>query len=274
MKVKLFFSFSLLVLFASSILSADDPAPAPPPAAACCSSAKVDAKNEAAPEEKLSPKEILATADAARGNLGGVTWTVEISEGEDGKDVRVIEVKARGFDMLATTLSPAKQKNHKLLQVQNNMWFRTPNNSKPLPIAKQAKLNGQAANGDIASTNYAENYEVLEMAEEDLNGTPCFRFELSATSKNVTYAYVSYWVSKEKLVGIYAEYFTPNKRKKLKVAEMKYDNLIEIEGKESPFISEMLIRDTLSKDFTRMRFSDPKLGDISPREISLQALRR
>lgn len=255
---------------------------APLPTASCCAAEKVVKAEEPsetpAPEspKNLSPKEILALADASRGNIGGVRWTIELTEdGDDSFEARLFDVKARGFDMVATTQEPAKLRNQKLLQVKNNMWFHKPGLSKPVRISPRQKLEGRAANGDIAATNYAEDYEVLDMADDTLNGTDCYLFELKAVSRNVTYSRIRYWVSKSDLVGIRAEYYTPSGEKQFKEAEMIYKNRLVIDGEERPFISEMLIRDTLQSDsVTRMSFSDPETGEISPMEFNLQALGR
>ncbi len=222
---------------------------------------------------ELPPLEILKQSDAARGNLDGVHWEVTVFE--NGVEDRRIEVKARGYDMLAQTLSPARQKGHKLLLVQNNMWFFKPGLSKPVPISLRQKLSGRAANGDIASTNYAEDYTIISFTEDSYENVPCYRFTLDAASSSVTYARIHYWVSKEQLVGLRADYYNASGSKRLKTATMRYDNQVVIDGIAQPFISELTIRDDLkSEESTRLTFSEPKLGDISARTFSLQAMSR
>lgn len=221
-------------------------------------------------------KSILASCDAARGNLAGVQWNVDVTEtSENHTDSRSLLVKARGFDMVAETLSPARQKGHKLLLVQNNMWFYKPGLSKPVPISLRQKLTGQAANGDIASTNYAEDYDIISVNNAEQNGEPCYLFKLKAASRSATYENIDYWVSKERSVGIRADYYTSSGKKRLKTSEMKYENTVSTEGKTSPFISEMIIQDTLtSNSKTTLNFTEPKLGEISNRTFNINSLTR
>ncbi len=232
--------------------------------------------SQVASASTLSHTEILAKCDAARGNMEGVEWEVSVKEESVGKsDERRIHVQAKGFDMVAETLAPPRQKQHKLLLVKNNMWFYKPGLSKPVPVSLRQKLTGQAANGDIASTNYAKDYEILSTSAAEHNGEACTLYELKATSKSVSYARIHYWVSKERHVGLRADYYNASGSKRLKTATMRYENEVELEGQHRPFISEMEIADTATSDtVTRLSFSKPKLGKISPRAFNLQALTR
>jgi hypothetical protein len=225
---------------------------------------------------ELSPIEILARSDAARGNLDGVQWHVEINENSTNKTTsRSLLVKARGFDMVAVTLAPARQKGQKLLLAQNNMWFYKPGLSKPVPVSLRQKLAGQAANGDIASTNYAQDYDIISVEESNLNNEDCYLFDLKANSKSVTYENIRYWISKDRLVGLRADYFTTSGVKRLKTAEMKYENTILSRNIITPFISEMTIYDTLiSSTYTQLLFTQPKLGAISSRDLNVNSLKR
>ncbi len=226
--------------------------------------------------DAFSHKEILSKCDAARGNLAGVEWTVEVSE-TDGADStnRTIEVKARGFDMIAETIRPARQKGYKLLLVQNNMWFYKPGLSKPIPVSLRQKLTGQAANGDIASTNYAEDYEVVATESVTLDGQDCYLYSLKAANRSVTYEHIQYWISKEALLGLRADYYTSSGKKLLKTARMQYENTVEIAGEPHAFISEMTISDAINTDLeTKLTFTLPKIGDISSRTFNINSLTR
>ena len=84
---------------------------------------------------------------------------------------------------------------------------------------------GDAANGDIASTNYADDYIGTLSGEEPVKGEACHVLDLKAASKNVTYDRIRYWVSKERLVGVKAEFYTLS-GKLFKTAEFRYDNRV------------------------------------------------
>lgn len=213
---------------------------------------------------------ILENCDRARGNLAGVTWTVTIEAVErGGTNVRQILVKSRGFDTVAETLAPPQNKGHLLLMLKGNMWFYKPDISKPVPISARQKLLGLASNGDIASTNYARDYTVLDWQDAVLDGQPCYLFDLEAANPTATYARIRYWVTKQPQVGIKAEFFNTQGDKLIKSATMSYGQ--QIAGR--PFISKMVITDELmSGDKTILTFSNPSLKPIPDHVFNLNLL--
>jgi len=209
---------------------------------------------------EITPKEILHRADEARGNLEGVTWKVDIHSIENKRvQDRKLDVKARGYDFLAVLYSPPKVKGQKLLMTSHNMWFRKPDLRKPVPLSPRQKMMGGASYGDIAATNYADDYEAKPLDEEVVNGELCYVFDLKASQKKATYDRIKYWVSKERLVGVKAHYFAVS-GKMFKSAFFEYENQIQLSNKAHPFISKMIIYDALIKDnVTTMTFSEQEL---------------
>ena len=215
---------------------------------ACCVSAST-AKGE------MSPTEILKRADQARGNAEGIQWEIEIHAIEGGRaQERTLKVNARGFNSLAEFLTPPNVRGQKMLMVDRNMWFAKPGLSKAVPISPRQKLLGGAANGDIASTNYAGDYKVVHTSEETVGKEDCYLFDLVAIDKKATYDRVKYWISKERLVGVNAEFYTVS-GKMFKTATFAYENSITVNGERRPFISEMIITSAIIReDITTMRF--------------------
>ena len=223
----------------------------------------------------LSPEEILRKADEARGNMEGVVWEINIKSIEGGREQnRTIKVSARGFNSLAEFLAPPNVKGQKLLMIDRNMWFVKPGLSKAVPISPRQKLVGGAANGDIASTNYAGDYKVTHAAEDTIKGEACYLFDLSATDKKVTYDRIKYWISKERLVGVKAEFYTVS-GKMFKTATFAYDNSITVDGAPRPFISKMVITSAVMKeDITTMIFGKVAFKKIPDSMFNLNLLLR
>lgn len=219
--------------------------------------------------------ELLRQADAARGNLEGVVWSVELLSREDDAENELhFKVQARAFDILAEHVYPPREKGKKLIMINGNMWFYKPGLRKPIPISQRQKLMGNAAYGDIAATNYADDYDVLSVAEDTLNDQPCYKFELKSNNSKTTYDRINYWVEKERVVGIRAEYFTVS-GKKFKIATMSYDNSLPVDDGVQPFISKMTIYDELmGDDVTTMEFSDANLSPIPDHVFNLNLLTR
>lgn len=219
-------------------------------------------------------REILREADRARGNREGIRWTVMLESHEfERVTTRAYEVTARHFDFLAVAVEPPRLRGNRLLMRRGSMWFYKPDLSKPVPISRRQKLSGTAAYGDIASTNYEEDYAVKNRREESLNGTDCWVFELEGRTKKVTYDNIKYWIARTNHTGIRADYFTVS-GKKIKSATMAYTNAVEeASGERHPFISRMTIFDELmGSNYTVMTFSAPKLIDVPERTFDVMRL--
>lgn len=224
---------------------------------------------------EMTPREILSSADRARGNVEGIEWRIDIDSIERGrKQERRMRVKVRGYNCLAEFISPPKVKGQKILMIDRNMWFVKPGLRKPVPISPRQKLMGEAANGDIASTNYAGDYEPTSVSDDTVNGEPCYLLDLKATSKRTTYDRIKYWVSKERLVGVKSEFFTVS-GKKFKTAAFEYKHNVSIQGKPRPFVSKMVITDAVIKNnVTTMTYSKIKLKKIPDSTFNLNLLMR
>ena len=221
----------------------------------------------------MSPKDILRKADEARGNAEGVEWEIVIDSIEGGREQhRTIKVSARGFNSLAEFLAPPNVKGQKLLMLDRNMWFAKPGLSKAVPISPRQKLVGGAANGDIASTNYAGDYKIVQTSEDVAGKEPCYLFDLNAVDNRATYDRIKYWISKERLVGLNAEFYTVS-GKMFKTATFEYENSIMIDGQPREFISKMVITSAIIKeDVTTMGYRKPSIKKIPDSIFNLNLL--
>ena len=222
---------------------------------------------------EMSPKEILVKADEARGNLEGMEWEIDIASVEGGRQQeRLFLVKARTFNSLAEILAPANVRGEKILMLDRNMWFAKPGLSKAVPISPRQKLIGGASNGDIASTNYAGDYKVVHATDDEFNGEPCYLFDLEAVDKKATYDRIKYWISKERLAGVKAEFYTVS-GKLFKTATFEYEHTVDVNGAVRPFISKMIITNAVMKeDVTTMRYSKAKFGHVPDSTFNLNLL--
>ena len=222
---------------------------------------------------QMNPKDILRKADEARGNAEGVEWEIAIDSIEGGRQQqRTIRVTARGFNSLADFLAPPNVKGQKLLMLDRNMWFAKPGLSKPVPISPRQKLVGGAANGDIASTNYSGDYKIVQTSEDRVNEEPCYLFDLNAVDNRATYDRIKYWISKERLVGLKAEFYTVS-GKMFKTALFEYKNSLTIDGKPREFISKMIITSAVQKeDVTTMNFGKVLIKKVPDSIFNLNLL--
>jgi hypothetical protein len=205
------------------------------------------------PAAAVSAEEILRRSDRARGGLaGGLAWTIKLENA--GQAAAEYEIKAKGLNVIAKCTAPARQKGETFLFNDRNLWIHKPGLKKPVSLSPRQRLSGQAANGDIATTNYARDYSARIEAEETLKGKKVYRLFLEAKEKNVTYDKIRYWVSKDTFLGMKAEFLTLE-GKPFKVAAFQYFHTL----KGLPFVSRMDIQDAKNpKDRTALYYSSPR----------------
>ncbi len=209
-----------------------------------------------------SATEILQLADRARGSSAvadGISWEVVV-ESKEASSTNTItyDLKVKGSDAVAEATEPARNKGETMLFNDRNIWFFKPGLKKPVAISPRQKLMGQAANGDIASTNYARDYEGTIVGTEKIEGQDAWKMELKAKTKNVTYDRIRYWVSKKENVGVKAEYLTVS-GELFKMAVFEYKNKLDAGGKSLPFVSKMLITDAVNASLkTSLTYKSPK----------------
>ncbi|WP_440962544.1 outer membrane lipoprotein-sorting protein [Massilia sp. GER05] len=223
-----------------------------------------------------SSTDILRAADEARGNVDGLAWRVAIesSENDRVKDRLVYDIKVRAFDFAGVSLEPPKYRGNKILMLNTNMWFYKPGLSRPVPISQRQKLMGDAAYGDIAATNYADNYSATRLPDELVNGEECYVFDLKANIDKVTYDRITYWVSKKRLLGIKAEYFTVS-GKKFKSAWMDYANTVKVNGNTRPFLSRITLRgELMNTEVTYLKLANPHIEAIPDYVFNLNLFMR
>ena len=228
----------------------------------------------AAQAQDVDAAAILRQADTARGNASGLEWTITLqSFDKDKTDNMTLTVKAQNDNSVAFFLEPQSVKGQKMLMKKNNMWFIKPGLSKPVSISPRQKLMGDAANADIASTNYAEDYQAEILGSEAVDGVECYVMDLKGKSKKVTYDQIKYWVSKDRNLGVKAEFYSVS-GKLLKSALFKYDGTVQLDGQPHPFVSEMKILDAVMKEkYTVMNYSNISVAEIPASEFSLESVR-
>jgi outer membrane lipoprotein-sorting protein len=222
---------------------------------------------------EMSPKEMLQKSDEARGNLEGIQWNISMDSLENGREQhRKLKVIARGYDSFIDTLEPANVKGQKLLMQDRNMWFSKPDLSKPVPISPRQKLMGSASNGDIAATNYAGDYKIVHTSEDTVKDEPCIVMDLQAIDNKATYDKIKYWISKERLVGLQAEFYTVS-GKMFKTAVFEYKNTVTVNEKPREFISKMTITNAIMKnDVTTILYGKPILKKVSNAVFNLNVM--
>lgn len=221
-------------------------------------------------------QELVRKADQARGGdlTTGLTMQSTITSYKKTEQLRTYSVQIEGQDgnSLVSFIEPAHSRGQRMLMRQRNMWFLSPDTKKPIPISPRQRLLGDAANGDLATANFARDYTPKITGEAKVGDEACDIVELMAKTQDVSYDKIVYYISKSSGLGLKAEYFTVSGRL-FKIAQMKYDNKIKVSGKDIPFISQMEIQDAVAQENrTVLSYSKPELKNIPASKFDLQSL--
>jgi len=216
---------------------------------------------------------ILAQSDRARGGgLPGITWDVQADSTGGDEDKAgthmLLRVSAADNSSVSETLEPVRQKGARMLNVDRVMWLTRPGLKKPVPISPRQRLTGQAAVGDIAATNYVQDYAPRLDRADACGARRCWVLELTAKAKNTTYDRILYWVTVDGNTAARAEFYSVS-GKLLKSADFEYGNAIEFGGRKLPFVSRMVIRDALSTATTTLAYAHIKVQKIPSTEFDV-----
>lgn len=244
---------------------------------------KIDSKSPTTTQGKVAevfpdPFVLLTAADKARGSAAvasGISWSVVVkSEQENGNSEISYDLKVKGNDAVAEATAPARNKGETMLFNDRNIWFIKSGLKKPIAISGRQKLSGQASNGDIASTHYARDYSGNVTGSETVAGEDCWKLELKAKDKKVTYDQIRYWISKKRQLGLKAEFLTLS-GEVFKFATFDYQNSLQSEGEKIPFVSKMEIADSLNpKNKTTLTYTVPRATKLSDSLFNVNNLAR
>lgn len=202
----------------------------------------------------MDPNDIVRKADLRRG-LGNTShsFNVTITNQENKKEVYKVAFKDVNSSLTEQT-EPERARGRKLLMNDYDIWLYTKNIKKPLRISLEQKLTGEVANGDIARTNYAEDYEATILGVEKRGNNEFYKLELKAKNKKVTYGRIEYYVSKKDYIPMEATFFALS-GKPLKRAT--FSDFKPIQGLSRS--TKMVITDYLQKEkVNTLIFSDHK----------------
>jgi hypothetical protein len=192
---------------------------------------------------EISPNEIVKKADLKRG-LGNIShsFNVQVTDHENKKEIYHVFFKDVNNTLTEQT-EPERARGRKLLMKDYDIWLFTPNIKKALRISLEQKLTGQVSNGDIARTNYAEDYEATIIDDKEKKDPENYHLDLKAKNKKVTYGRIEYVVSKKDYAPTEATFFALS-GKPLKRA--KFSDFKTIQGMSRA--TKMVITDYLQKD--------------------------
>ena len=205
--------------------------------------------------------DLVRDADRARRPADSFVWKILITSQEAKKTPSVdgfeVFVKGGGRTFVKFA-SPPRSVGRSLLALGRDLWIYLPDAGKPVRIPLSQRLVGQVANGDIARADYAGDYDATLAGEETVEGVACHVLDLKARTKDVTYAAVKYWVSRDRRLPIKAEYYAGTGTL-LKTGF--FDSFKEVAGR--PLATRLTLMDAIRKD----KRSVLDYGEITVRDL-------
>ncbi len=115
------------------------------------------------------------------------------------KEFVLYTIKKGKSKVASLFISPASEKGRSTLRLEDNMWLYIPNVGKPIRITSlQSVVGGIFNNSDILRLDYAEEYNVEKVEEEDSR----YLLHLRAKTKSVAYEILKMWVEKKNLLPL------------------------------------------------------------------------
>jgi hypothetical protein len=160
-----------------------------------------------------SPEELLARVDAGR-YIPDMSFVLQMTsfDGEKQVDSNTLWGFVKGLGAQNKSLlafaEPASVRGRKMLMDGNIVYLLFPKTTNPIRLSPLQILLGEASNGDVVRTGFAEDYDVESLSETQRDGVACYLFSLTVkeSRKDSTYKKVQLWVEKETLHAVYAEF--------------------------------------------------------------------
>lgn len=216
-------------------------------------------------QEGKSAQDLLAAADEIRNPNRDFSVTTTLVEYRAGKKVAtsalVIYSKlvsdSGQYNNLVRFLTPKRDAGKLVLRNGMDLWFYDPTSRTSIRISPQARLLGQASNGDVMSTNLAKAYTAEMAGTEAVQVEPghsrsCFKLRLTASRRDVAYPLANYWIEESTSRPLKAQFLTSEGRLLKTALFRRFETAL---GRERP--TETVILDGLDQEWiTVLRATD------------------
>ncbi len=185
------------------------------------------------------PDELLSRVDARR-YVPNLSFVLQLTsyDGEKQVDSNALWGFVKGIGSENKTLiafaGPPSVKGRKMLMDGPVVYLLFPRTTNPIRLSPLQVLMGQASNGDVARTGFAQDYDVQALVDGERDGVSCYLFTLTLkpSRRDVSYKSIRLWVDKTSLRPLYAEFLASDKVLK-QVTYKDYRNAL---GRDLPFV--------------------------------------
>ena len=209
----------------------------------CCLAVILPSFAATAPD--VDAQAILKQADSARNGWNSYVVRVKITnyEGSKEDESHLYGVSQKGTEKTHVEFLSPREKGRYLLMLGDDMWIYLPDTTRPVRITPLERLTGNAANGDVARTNYAVDYDAKYLRDDKVGETACRVLELNAKRKGSTYRRIEYWVRLMDSRPVKAEFYLASGKQ---IKSATFDEYVQIGGRT--VLQRMTIHDQIRKN--------------------------
>lgn len=163
---------------------------------------------------------LLVNADRIRNPDDSFSVNIILTDYRDGKvnGKSAITVYSKPapdsgqYNNLVRYVQPSRDSGKLVLRNGLDVWFYDPSSKASVRISPQARLLGQASNGDVMTTRLDKDYSATIVEKEKLDdpagAIDAIKLRLLATRADAPYPRVDYWVAEGNNRPLKAQYFT------------------------------------------------------------------
>lgn len=127
---------------------------------------------------------------------------------------------------LVLSRSPV-ERGQKLLMLGGDFWLVLAGSQRPVRISPIQKLLGEASTGDIATLNWAGDYDGSIASDTEVEGIACVRLDISSQRKGTTYTRIELYLAKSDARPIRADLFLASE----KMAKRAEFEMAQVDGR-------------------------------------------
>lgn len=168
-------------------------------------------------------QEILQRSDAVRNpgrSFSLLTTLISYKNGKQHESSQLVlysraDPNGGQFRSLLRFINPQRDAGKLTLKSGRDLWLYDPTSRASVPISPQQRLLGQAANGDVVTSNWALDYRATLAGEEQIQDgerqlRDCYRLHLTAQNPDAAYPSMELWVDKTDFKSRKAEFYALN----------------------------------------------------------------
>ena len=171
--------------------------------------------------------EIIRRTDRVRNPDRPFSSRVLITEYQQARETDSMLLRIRSkqapdsgqFRTLVSFEKPLRDRGKLMLRNGNEVWFFDPDGKSSVRISPQQRLLGQASNGDIMTANFALDYQVELIGEEDIldadrrqRRTWHLRMTCNPDREGLSYSSIDYWVEQDSYHPVMGRFYAASGR--------------------------------------------------------------